>query len=72
MAEACRHTCTGLTNQPDDVEGGVGEDGGVGLIEVVIGLLLASDGLSGHTDTGERVMRRGESVIHVNVTNPQQ
>lgn len=41
--------CATPTDQPNDVEGGVGKDGCIaGLVQVVVGPLLAPDGLSGH------------------------
>lgn len=48
------YVCAGPTDEPDDIEGGVGEDWCVGLIKVVVGLFLASDGLSGHTGAYKR------------------
>lgn len=48
----CEHT--GLTDQPDDIEGGVGEDRRVGLIQVVVGPLLAPYGLPGHAEEQRR------------------
>lgn len=44
----CACVFPGLTNKPDDVERGVGENWCVGLIEVVVGLLLGSHGFSGY------------------------
>lgn len=44
------HVNAGLTDEPDDVESSVGEDRSVGLIQVVVGLFLASDGFPGYTD----------------------
>lgn len=44
------HGKAGLTDEPDDIESGVGEDRCVGLIQVVVGLFLASDGFPGYTD----------------------
>lgn len=44
------HVNAGLTDEPDDIESSVGEDGSVGLIQVVVGLFLASDGFPGYTD----------------------
>lgn len=44
------HGNAGLTDEPDDIESGVGEDRCVGLIQVVVGLFLASDGFPGYTD----------------------
>lgn len=38
---------SGLTHEPGDVESGVGEDRRVGLVQAVVGLLLASDGFPG-------------------------
>lgn len=50
----CVCVCLGLTDQPDDVEGGVGEDGRVDFVEIVVRLFLASYGLPGHTADEER------------------
>ena len=50
----CMHMCVGLTNKPDDVEGGVGEDWCIGFIKVIVRLFPASYGLSGHTDVFRR------------------
>lgn len=50
------HVSAGLTDEPDDIEGGVGEDRRVGLVQVVVRLLLASDGFPGYADG--RSMRR--------------
>jgi len=38
-----------LTQQPDDIESGVGEDGRVALVETVVRLLVAPHGLPGRT-----------------------
>lgn len=60
--------CVTPTDQPDDVEGGVGENGGVvGLVQVVVRPPLAPDGLSGHArvknerSDGGGVVKRGRS-----------
>lgn len=51
------HVRARLTNQPDDIEGGVREDRCVGLIQVVVRLLFAPDGFPGYTD-GQIIRRR--------------
>lgn len=50
----CTCVRAGLTDQPDDIEGGVGEDGRVGLIQVVVGPLLAPYGLPGRAEEQRR------------------
>lgn len=65
-----------LTDKPDNIKGGVGEDGSIGFIQVVVWLLLASDGLSRHTGANVKVVvrqkveqsyeKRRESVIIIN------
>lgn len=42
------HVRAGLTDQTDDIEGGVGEDRRVGLIQVVVRLLFAPNGFPGY------------------------
>lgn len=63
--------CTKLTDKPDDVEGGVGENGCAGLTEVVVGLLFASYGVFGHADAckEKKKQERSNSAIHVNSSN---
>lgn len=44
----------GLTDKPDDIESRVGQNRGIGFIQVIIGPLLASYGLARHTVTERR------------------
>lgn len=61
MSAAFASACATPTDQPDDVEGGVGQDGGiVGLVQVVVGPPLAPDGLSGHARVNKET--RGERM----------
>lgn len=42
----CMCVCVGLTDKPDDIERGIGENWCVGFIKVVVRLFLAPYGLS--------------------------
>lgn len=63
------HVCATPTDQPNDIEGGVGKDGGiVGLVQVVVGPLLAPDGLSGQARGNKERMDEGmEEVLSCNL-----
>lgn len=39
-----------LTNQTDHVKSGVGQDGGIDLVQAVVGSFSAAQCLSGHAD----------------------